>query len=148
MVQSKPQNTSDNTCVDGVGGKGVGEGVRNSGGKVSGSQKRAKGTRPQPELVPIVEEEEDSGGESRRAKGNKIRAKVVISKGQDKRTEGQGLSQRAKRSRGGQSSAETEAPVHKTPPITGKRKRETDKPRYVCFIEYWASSDIMMTGLQ
>ena len=137
MVPSKPQNTSDNTRVDGGGGKGVGEGVRKSGGKVSGSQKRAKGTRLQPELGPIVEEEEeDSGGESRRAKGDKMRATVVISKGQNKRTEGQGLSQRAKRRRVGQSSAETEAAVDKTPPITGKRKWDTATPKYVCFIEY------------
>jgi len=119
-----------------VTGEGVGEGVRESGGKVAGSPKRPKGTRPQPKMVSIAEEEEDSGGESRRAKRAKMAVKVAMQKGQDEKTkQGQGISQRQLRSRAGQSSTETEAPVDKSPPITGKQKRATTKPKYVYAID-------------
>jgi hypothetical protein len=87
MVQSEPRTSFDNTHLDAVAGKRVGEGAGNSGGKVAGSQRRAKRTRPQPELVPIVEEEEDSGGESRRAKRVKMPVKVELRRGQDVMTE-------------------------------------------------------------
>jgi hypothetical protein len=136
MVQSKPQNSLGNTHLDAVTGRGVGEGVRESGGKVAGSLKRPKGTRPQPKMVSIAEEEEDSGGESRRAKRAKMAVKVAMQKGQDEKTkQGQGITQRQLRSRAGQSSTETEAPLDKSPPITGKRKRATTKPKYVYAID-------------